>query len=83
MAELIPSISLTQFRKLLNEPGVPKLKRLKSCEITKDDEYIGTWVNGMVEPSGYLRKQTEYNSQRGNAVGGETLEEILGRPVAV
>lgn len=73
MAEFIPSISITEFRKL----KVPQLRRLKSAEITSDGEYLFTFVNGILEPSGYLRIQTEYNCQTANAVGGETLEQIL------
>ena len=73
MATLIPEITISDFRKL----KVPQLKRLKSCEITSDGEYLFTFVNGMTEPSGYLRTQTEYNCQTANAVGGESLEDIL------
>ena len=73
MAEFIPEISITKFRKL----KAPQLKRLKSAEIYSDGEYLFTFVNGMTEPSGYLRKQCEYSCQTANAVGGETLEEIL------
>ena len=74
MAELIPSISFTECRKLKPD----QLKRLKSCEVTFNGEYVFTFVNGMTEPSGYLRTQTEFSSQLANAVGGETLEEIVG-----
>lgn len=73
MAEFIPNYTISEFRKL----KVPELKRLKCCEIISDGEYVFTFVNGMLEPSGYLRKQSEYSGQTANAVSGETLEELL------
>lgn len=79
MAELIPSIPLSEFKKLKTE----QLRRLKCCEVVSDGEYVFTFVNGVLEPSGYLRKQSEYRGQEANAVGGETLEEILREAVAV
>ena len=78
MAELIPEITITEFRKL----NISQMKRLKSCEVYSDGEYRFTFVNGMTEPSGYLRTQTEYNCQTANAVGGETLEQILEEALA-
>lgn len=73
MADLIPNITYTEFKKLHPE----QLKRLKSCEVTFYSDYLFTFVNGATEASGYLRTQAEYNCQTANAVGGETLEEIL------
>ena len=78
MAELIPSISFTEFRKLKAE----QLRRLKSAEITFNGEYLFTFVNGMLEPSGYLRTQTEYNCQTANAIGGKSLEEVWEKEIA-
>ena len=78
MSELIPNITFTEFKKL--KPG--QLRRLNSAEITFDGEYLFTFVNGKLEPSGYLRTQTEYNSQTGNAVGGLTLEQIQEEALA-
>lgn len=72
MADLIPSISFTEFKKLKAE----QLKELKSCEVTFNSEYLFTFVNGNTEESGYLRTQTEYNCQTANAVGGKTVEEL-------
>ena len=74
MADLIPNITWTEFKKLKPE----QLERLKSCEVTYNYEYLFTFVNGKTEASGYLRTQAEYNCQTANSVGGETLEEILG-----
>ena len=73
MAEFIPEIGITQFKKLTPE----QLRRLKSCEVTCDGEYLFTFVNGNTEPSGFLKTQTEYKCQTANAVGGESLEEVL------
>ena len=73
MATLIPQLAITEFRKL----RVTELKRLKSCEIYSDGEYLFTFVNGGVDTSGYLRLQTENRCQTANGVCGETLEQIL------
>lgn len=79
MSNYIPSYTITEFRKL----KAHQLKRLKSCEITSDGEYLFTFVNGAIETSGFLQTQTEYNCQNANAVGGETIAEILGETIAV
>jgi hypothetical protein len=73
MAELIPEVSWSEFRKL----KVWQLKRMKCCEVTADGEYLFTFVNGNIEKSGYLKTQAEYNCQTANAVGGESLDKIL------
>lgn len=73
MATLIPEITITEFRKL----KVPTLKRLKSCEVYSDGDYLFTFVNGSADASGFLRLQTENKCQTANAVSGETLEQIL------
>jgi len=73
MAELIPNIPFSQFKKLRAD----QLRELKSCEVTFDGEYLFTFVNGKAEPSGFLRTQTEFKCQTANAVGGKSLEEIL------
>ena len=73
MATLIPEMTITEFRKL----KVPELKRLKSCEIYSDGQYLFTFVNGGIDTSGFLRLQTENRCQTANAVTGESLEQIL------
>ena len=69
MATLISEMSITEFRKL----KVYELKQLKSCEVYSDGEYLFTFVNPQTD---YIRIQTEYLSQTGNAVSGKSLEEI-------
>ena len=73
MATLIPEMTITEFKKL----KVPELKRLKSCEVYSDGDYLFTFVNGGVDTSGFLRLQTEFKCQTANVVSGETLEQIL------
>ncbi len=73
MATLIPEMTITEFKKL----KVPELKRLKSCEIYSDGEYLFTFVNGGVDASGFLRLQTEYKCATANNVCGETIDQIL------
>jgi len=74
MSSLIAEMPITEFRKL----KASQLKRLKSCEVYSDGEYLFTFVNGGVDTSGFLRIQTENRCQSANAVSGETLEAILG-----
>lgn len=71
MSELIPSISITEFKKL----KVHELKRLKSCEVTSDGQYLFTFINPNTE---YIKFQAESMAQLSNSVGGETLEQIKG-----
>ncbi len=78
MSTLIPQISVSDFRKL----KVPELKRLKSCEIYSDGEYLFTFVNGSADTSGFLRLVTENRCQTANGVCGETLEQILKQEVS-
>lgn len=75
MAELIPSYTITEFRKL----KAREMKRLKSCEIISDGEHLFTFINPTTE---YIRVQAEYMAQLSNSLGLETLEEILGEVVA-
>ena len=70
MSELIPSYSITEFKKL----KAHELKRLKSCEITSDGIYLFTFINPTTE---YIRSHAEYHGQLSNTMGKETLEEIL------
>ena len=75
MADLIPSYSITEFKKLKAQ----ELKRLKSCEITSDGEHLFTFINPTTD---YIKVQAEYLAQQGNSIGLETLEEIVGEAIA-
>ncbi len=71
MSELIPNISFTEFKKLKPE----QLRRLKSCEVTYNGEYMFTFVNPQTD---YIRLSVDSLAQIGNTVGDkETLEQIL------
>lgn len=70
MAELIASISFTEFRKL----KAHQLRRLKSAEITFNGEHLFTFINPTTD---YVKLQAESLAQLGNTVGKETLEQIL------
>lgn len=70
MAEFIPSIPWTEFKKLKAD----QLRELKSCEVTFDGEYLFTFVNPQ---TAFIRTQVEYICQTGNAIGGKDLKEIL------
>lgn len=70
MSELIPSYPLSEFKKLKTE----QIRRLKSCEVTSDGEYLFTFIQPQTD---YIRTQAEYMAQLSNSVGGQNLEEIL------
>lgn len=69
MASLIPEITLTDFKRL----APAEIKRLKSCEVTDNGEYLFSFTNPTTD---YIRVQTEYNAELSNSIGGETLEQI-------
>ena len=73
MATLIPSYSISEFKKL----KAHQLKEVKSCEISSDGEYLFTFLNGNTESSGYIKGKAEYLAMKSNAAGGKTIEEIL------
>lgn len=75
MATLIENIPLGEFKKL----KASELKRLNSCEITSDGEYLFTFVNPQTD---YIRLSVENLSQLSNSVSGESLENILKKEVA-
>lgn len=79
MAEFIPSIPLSTFKGLKTE----QIRRLKCCEVVSDGNYLFTFINGNIESSGFQRKAAEYRGGEANAVGGESLEEILREAVEV
>jgi len=67
-------ITITDFKKL----KVPELKRLKSCEVFADGQYLFSFVNACND---YIRTQVEGLSELSNTQGGETLEQIMGQGV--
>lgn len=70
MSDLIPSISLSRFKKL----KAHELKKLKSCQITSDGQYLFTFIQPQTD---YIRTQAEYMAQLSNSVGGQGLEQVL------
>ena len=71
MAELIPSVSITEFKKL----KVHELRELKSCEVMADGQYLFTFINANTD---YVKVQAEYMGEMSNTVGGKELEEVIG-----
>ena len=70
MLTLIPSMSITDFKKL----KVSELKRLKSLEILSDGEYLGTIVFSKTD---YIRIRVEGFAHLSNTQGGEDPENML------
>ena len=76
MSEFIPNITFSELKKL----NASQAKRLKCCEVTSDGIYLFTFMNPQTD---FIRQSAEQKGQLSNAVGGETLEEILKEGVAV
>ena len=74
MSDLIPSIPLSKFKSL----KASQVKRLKSCEVTSDGEYLFTFINPQTD---YIRTKAEYMAQLSNSVGGQGLEEVTAEVV--
>jgi hypothetical protein len=78
MNDLIPAITLTEFKKL----KASELKKLKSCEIISDGEYIFTAITQPTQNdiviNDNIRTKASYLGVQGNSAGGLTLEEIKG-----
>lgn len=70
MSEIIPSITITQFKKL----KVEELKLLKCCEVTENGEYLFSYINPQTD---FVKLRAEYLGQLSNSVGGKTIDEIL------
>ena len=70
MAELIPTITMEELWELSSD----QLKELKSCEVEANGSYLFTFVNPQTD---YIRVQTEYLCQIGNALSGKTIDEVL------
>ena len=75
MSTLVPEYNWTDWLKVQK---LGRLKELKSGVVLYDSMYYFNFVNGHTEATGYLKTQTEYNCLTANAVGGLTIEEILG-----
>lgn len=71
MSKFIPNITLSQLKGL----NAKQLKRLKSCEITADGEYLFTFINPTTD---FIRASADQNGQLSNSQGLETMEAILG-----
>jgi len=70
MSTLIPNISISDLKHL----KVPELKRLKSCEVVSDGEYLATIVFSKTD---YIRIRVEGFAHLSNTQGGEDPENIL------
>ena len=70
MSDLIPSIPVSEFKKLT----IGQIRRLKSCELTADGEYLCTIICPQTD---YIKLQVEHLAQLGNSVSGESLEQVL------
>ena len=72
MSKLIPNITLSQLKGLNSK----QIKRLKSCEVTTDGNYLFTLINPTTD---FIRQSADREGELSNSQPGlETIEEILG-----
>ena len=74
MSELIPTMTITEFRQL----KANQIKQLKSIEITSDGEHLFTVIipHGDIYSSSHIKEQAEYLGMKSNIAGGLDPEEI-------
>lgn len=80
MSELIPEITITEFRKLINGKKAHELKELASFEIVSNGEYLWTIIsvpaNGDSTTREAIKVTAEYLGVRANTVGGKNPAEV-------
>lgn len=76
MSELIPTITWTDFVKIVKQG---RIGELKSCEVTYNSELIFTGIipHGDMVAKDYLRIQAEYLGNRSNISEGVEPEVLL------
>jgi len=78
MSNLIPTISLSEFKKL----SAAKLRDMKSVEVTSDGETLLFVIippkNGGMTITDSIKTSAEYLAVRGNTVGGQDPTETEG-----
>ena len=81
MSDLIPSISIAEFKKL----KAWEIKGLKSLEVTSDGDYLFTAIipHGDTAASDYIKTQAAYLSVKANISGGKDPSEINKQPMEV
>lgn len=75
MSDLIPSISITDFRKL----KVEQIRELKACEVLSDGELLFTAIipHGDLMDKENIRVPAERLALRANIIGGKDPEELI------
>lgn len=76
MDDLIPSISWTDFQKVVK---MGRVADLKSCIVTFNSEHLFTVIipHGDMFSQDYAKTQAMYLASKSNIVGGLEPEEIL------
>ena len=72
MAEFIPSVSFTDWKKIAKD--VNTLKQLKSCEVTFNGEHLFTFINPQTD---YIRLHSEQLANLSNQIFGKDPVELL------
>ncbi len=81
MSELIPSMSIAEFKKL----KVHEIKELKAVEVTADGSHLFTAIipHGDMAASEYIKTQAEYLAVKANITGGVNPAVNIRQPVEV
>ncbi len=65
--QLLPALTLSEFRKILSRLKPEDLKGLKSFEVTSNGDYLCTVI---IPRTDFIKQQSLYNGQLSNATGG-------------
>uniref|UniRef100_A0A6M3KTS2 Uncharacterized protein n=1 Tax=viral metagenome TaxID=1070528 RepID=A0A6M3KTS2_9ZZZZ len=81
MSEFIPSITLTEFKRL----KAFEIKELKSVEVTSDGEHLFTAIipHGDTHSTDFVKVNAEELGLTANLSGGKDLEEVINGLVRV
>ena len=77
MSDLIPSMTITEFRQL----KASQIRELKSVEVVSDGEHLFTAMipHGDYIARDYVKIQAEYLAVKANITGGVDIEELKGK----
>jgi len=76
VAEFIPEISFSEFKKL----KASELRELKSFAVTSDGKHLMTVI---IPQTDYIQVHAEYLAQLSNSAGGKELEDVKQEAVMV
>jgi hypothetical protein len=71
---ILPSVTVTELRKLLGKLRAEDFKNLKSFEVTANSEYLFTVIIPRTE---FIKQESLYKGELSNSVGGTDPRTFL------